>query len=190
MNQDPAHDPGSVGLVTTQAITLFEQGEPLRLDSGAALGPINVAYETYGKRNSDSSNVILICHALSGNAHAAGRHHAADTKTGWWDGYIGPGKPFDTDRFFVICSNNLGGCDGTSGPSSIDPKTGKPYALDFPLITIGDMVRLQRELLKHLGIHKVLAVAGGSMGGMMALQWVLDYPDSVSGALVIASTPR
>ncbi|MBF0108829.1 MAG: homoserine O-acetyltransferase [Magnetococcales bacterium] len=190
MNSTSTNDPTSVGLVTTQTVTLFDQGEPLRLDSGATLQPIQVAYETYGRLNHDKSNVILICHALSGNAHAAGRHHPTDTKTGWWDGYIGPGKPFDTDHFFVICANNLGGCDGTSGPSSINPATQTPYALNFPLITIGDIARLQRSLLLHLGIDKVLAVAGGSMGGMIALQWALDYPDSIAGALIIASTPR
>jgi len=190
MNSISMNDSSSVGLVATQTVTLFDQGEPLRLDSGATLQPIQVAFETYGQRSSNSDNVILICHALSGNAHAAGRHHADNPKTGWWDGFIGPGKPFDTDRFFIICANNLGGCDGTSGPSSIDPNTGKPYALDFPLITIGDIARLQKTLLNHLGINQVLAVAGGSMGGMIALQWALDYPDSVAGALIIASTPR
>ncbi|HAT49095.1 MAG: homoserine O-acetyltransferase [Nitrospirae bacterium] len=187
---DSGQSAQSIGLVTTQTVTLFEQGDPLKLDSGATLQPITVAYETYGTPNDTLSNVILICHALSGNAHAAGRHHPDETKTGWWDGYIGPGKPFDTNRFFVLCSNNLGGCDGTSGPSSIDPKTNKPYALNFPLITIGDIARLQKALLDHLGIKKVLAVAGGSMGGMIALQWALDYPECVGGALIIASTPR
>ncbi|MBF0423344.1 MAG: homoserine O-acetyltransferase, partial [Magnetococcales bacterium] len=186
----PADAKDSVGLVTTRTVTLFDRGEPLRLDSGATLHAIQVAYETYGTLAADQSNVILICHALSGNAHAAGRHRPDDLKPGWWDGYIGPGKPFDTNRFFIICSNNLGGCDGTSGPSSLHPQTSKPYALNFPLITIGDMARLQKALLDHLGIHQILAVAGGSMGGMIALQWALDYPNQVDGALVIASTPR
>lgn len=184
------HIPGSVGLVATQTVTLFDQGEPLQLDSGATLKPISVAYETYGKLDADAGNVILICHALSGSAHAAGRHHVDEIKTGWWDAYIGPGKPFDTSRFFVICINNLGGCDGTSGPASIDPLTNKHYALNFPLITIGDMARLQKALLNHLGIQKILVAAGGSMGGMIALQWTLDFPDDIKGALIVASTPR
>ncbi|MBF0434470.1 MAG: homoserine O-acetyltransferase [Magnetococcales bacterium] len=185
-----SHATGSVGLVTTRTVTLFAHGSPMPLDSGASLQPIQVAYETYGALDANQDNVILICHALSGNAHAAGRHRLDDSKTGWWDGYIGPGKPFDTNRFFIICSNNLGGCDGTSGPSSIDPNTNQPYGLNFPLITIGDIARLQRALLDHLGIRKVLAVAGGSMGGMIAMQWALDYPERVAGALIIASTPR
>ncbi|MBF0455646.1 MAG: homoserine O-acetyltransferase [Magnetococcales bacterium] len=180
----------SVGLVETQQVTLFDEGDPMPLDCGRSLGPVQVAFETYGTLNENGSNVILLCHALSGNAHAAGRHHPDDKKSGWWDNYIGPGKPFDTDYFFVISSNNLGGCDGTTGPSSINPESGRPFGLDFPMITIGDMARLQKALLAHLGIQKVLAVAGGSMGGMIALQWALDYPDDLAGCIVIASTPR
>ncbi|MBF0143698.1 MAG: homoserine O-acetyltransferase [Magnetococcales bacterium] len=181
---------GSVGVVQTQHVELFRDGPPLSLDCGATLAPVRVAFETYGRLNADASNAVLICHALSGNAHAAGRHAEDDPKTGWWDNTIGPGKPFDTDHYFVICCNNLGGCDGTTGPSSIDPKTGRPFGLTFPMITLGDMVRLQKALVDHLGIRRLMAVAGGSMGGMMALQWILDYPDATAASIVIASTPR
>ncbi|MBF0125296.1 MAG: homoserine O-acetyltransferase [Magnetococcales bacterium] len=181
---------GSVGIVTTHYIDLFGQGVPLALDSGASLAPVRVAYETYGQLNADRSNAILICHALSGNAHAAGKHHADDKKPGWWDSYIGPGKPFDTDRYFIISSNNLGGCNGTTGPSSINPATGRPYGLRFPMITLADMVRVQKSLIDHLEIPRLMAVAGGSMGGMMALQWALDYPDLVASSVIIGSTLR
>ena len=183
--------PQSVGVVKTHFVELFSNEDRLSLDCGATLGPVQVAYETYGTLNQDASNAVLLCHALSGNAHAAGRHDPENHKTtGWWDLYVGPGRPFDTNRFFVICSNNLGGCDGTTGPSSLDPETGKPYGLTFPMITIGDMARLQKALLDHLGIHRLLAVAGGSMGGMIALQWALEYPDRMRGSIIIASTPR
>ena len=181
----------SVGVVKTRFVELCTAGNHLNLDCGATLGPVQVAYETYGTLNEDASNAVLLCHALSGNAHAAGRHDPHDPKTsGWWDLYVGPGRPFDTDRFFVICSNNLGGCDGTTGPSSIHPETGRPYGLTFPMITIGDMARLQKALVDHLGIRRLLAVAGGSMGGMIALQWALDYPEQLAAAIIIASTPR
>ncbi|MBF0309786.1 MAG: homoserine O-acetyltransferase [Magnetococcales bacterium] len=180
----------SVGLVKTCHVTLFDDDQPLKLDAGSTLAPVTVAYETYGSLNAEKNNAILLCHALSGNAHAAGKHSLEDRKSGWWDDYIGPGKPFDTNRYFIICSNNLGGCDGTTGPSSINPADGKPYALRFPMITIGDMVRVQHALVRHLGVHRLLAVAGGSMGGMMALQWVIDYPDEVDASIAIASTPR
>ena len=181
----------SVGVVTTQFIELFSQETPLALDCGATLGPVQVAYETYGTLNAEASNAILLCHALSGNAHAAGRHDPENPKTtGWWDVYVGPGRPFDTDRFFVICSNNLGGCDGTTGPSSPNTESGRPFGLSFPMITIADMARLQRALVDHLGIRRLMAVAGGSMGGMIALQWALDYPDRLASAVIIASTPR
>ncbi|MBF0164313.1 MAG: homoserine O-acetyltransferase [Magnetococcales bacterium] len=191
MNTAESSPPGSVGIVQTQYVELFTDGRSaLRLDCGATLAPVRVAYETYGTLNADKSNAILICHALSGTAHAAGRHRQEDRKPGWWDNFIGPGKPFDTHRYFVICSNNLGGCDGTTGPSSIDPATGKPFGLSFPMITIGDMARLQKALVDHLGIPRLLAVAGGSMGGMIALQWALDYPESPRACVIIASTPR
>ncbi|MBF0460486.1 MAG: homoserine O-acetyltransferase [Magnetococcales bacterium] len=181
----------SVGVVQTQFVELFTAEHRLPLDCGATLGPVQVAYETYGTLNPEANNAVLLCHALSGTAHAAGRHDPNDPKTtGWWDLYVGPGKPFDTNRFFVICSNNLGGCDGTTGPSSIDPGTEQPYGLTFPMITIGDMARLQKALVDHLGIRRLLAVAGGSMGGMLALQWALDYPNQLEAAIVTASTPR
>ncbi|MBF0295492.1 MAG: homoserine O-acetyltransferase [Magnetococcales bacterium] len=183
--------PQSVGIVRTEYVDLFTDGQSsLALDCGATLAPVRVAYETYGSLNAEKSNGILICHALSGNAHAAGRHHENDRKPGWWDNFIGPGKPFDTDRFFVICSNNLGGCDGTTGPSSINPATGRPFGLSFPMITIADMARLQKALIDHLEIPQLMVVAGGSMGGMIALQWGLDFPDAMRAVIVIASTPR
>lgn len=179
----------SIGLVTTQTFT-FAQDTPMRLESGATLGPITIAYETYGRLNADRSNAILIVHALSGSAHAAGYHHADDPKPGWWDDCIGPGKAFDTDRFFVICSNVLGSCYGTTGPSSINPATGKPYGLSFPVVTIGDMVRAQVKLIDHLGIDRLLCVAGGSMGGMQVLEWAAHHPQRLVAAIPLATTGR
>ena len=174
-------------IVKTQYVT-FEQ--ELKLQSGAALGPITLAYETYGSLNENRSNAILICHALSGDAHAAGKHAEIDRKPGWWDEAVGPGKAFDTDKYFIICSNVIGGCRGSTGPGSVNPKTGKPYALTFPLITIADMVEAQRMLLDHLGIRKLLSVTGGSMGGMQSLQWAVSHPDRVQSAMILASTAR
>lgn len=168
---------------------IFDQ--PLKLQSGATLEPpIEIAYETYGRLNSSGTNAVLICHALSGDAHAAGKHHPDDRKPGWWDNAIGPGKAFDTDRYFIICSNAIGGCAGSTGPKSINPKTGKPYGLSFPVITISDMVEAQVRLLDHLGTPVLLSVAGGSMGGMQALQWTVSHPDRVRSAIVLASTAR
>ncbi|MCS7259159.1 MAG: homoserine O-acetyltransferase [Anaerolineae bacterium] len=181
--------PDSVGLVERQYFT-FATDEPMPLDSGEKLGPITLAYETYGRLNRDRSNAILILHALSGDAHAAGYHSPEDTKPGWWDDCIGPGKAFDTRRYFVVCSNVIGGCQGSTGPSSINPATGRPYGLSFPVITIGDMVRAQRYLIDHLGIEKLLAVAGGSMGGMQALQWAVSYPERVRAVIALATTAR
>ena len=181
---------GSVDLVRTEFVTVFDQNNPLQLESGRSLGPIQVAYEAYGNLNERRDNVILVAHALSGDAHAAGRHHENDPKPGWWDIIIGPGKALDTNRYFVICSNCLGGCMGTTGPSSIDPRTGEPYGLNFPLITISDMVEVQRQLLDHLGIEKLLAVVGGSMGGGIVLDWAIRYPDQVAAAIPIATTSR
>jgi homoserine O-acetyltransferase/O-succinyltransferase len=160
----------------------------LSLDSGTTLVEVDVAYETYGQLNAARSNAILVLHAFSGDAHAAGINH--EGKPGWWDNMIGPAKGFDTNRYFVICSNILGGCRGTTGPSSINPVTGCPYAMSFPVITIADMVRLQKMLIDHLGIPRLLGVSGGSMGGMQALQWAVQYPDAVVAALPIASTTR
>ena len=177
----------SVGLVERQYFT-FAVDEPMPLDSGETLGPITLAYETYGQLNAEHSNAILILHALSGDAHAAGLNSAG--KVGWWDDCIGPGKAFDTNKYFVICSNVIGGCQGSTGPSSINSKTGKPYGLQFPVITVADTVRAQRHLIDHLGVEKLLAVAGGSMGGMQALQWCAGYPERVRAALPLATTAR
>jgi len=189
---DPAAEArdGSVGLVQTRIVTLFEPPDVLHLECGRTLGPIQVAYETYGTLSPARDNAVLICHGLSGDAHAAGYHHPDDRKPGWWDPMIGPGKGIDTDRYFVICSNALGGCRGTTGPSSINPRTGRPWGLDFPVITIEDMVKVQKRLVEHLGIERLLAVVGGSMGGMQVLEWAVRYPSAVRGAIAIATTAR
>ncbi len=160
--------------------------DSISLDSGATLAPVEVAYESFGKLNAAKTNAILVLHAFSGDAHAAG----SEEKPGWWDNMIGPGKAFDTDRYFVICTNVLGGCRGTTGPSSVNPATGCPYAMSFPVITIGDMVRLQKMLIDWFGISRLLAVSGGSMGGMQALEWAVAYPDRVVTAIPIAATVR
>jgi homoserine O-acetyltransferase len=173
-----------LGIVETRHVDL---PGPLQLEGGSKLAPVRIAYETYGRLNREKSNAILICHALSGDAHAAG-FHQGDAKPGWWDIAIGPGKGFDTNKYFIICSNVLGGCRGSTGPSSIDPGTGRPYGTTFPVITIRDMVNAQKLLVEHLGITDLLAVAGGSMGGMQALQWAVSYPDSMKRVIVIAST--
>lgn len=179
----------SVGIVERKYFT-FAEVAPMRLDSGETLGPITLAYETYGRLNDDCSNAILILHALSGDAHAAGFHTASSRKPGWWDDCIGPGKAFDTNKYFVVCSNVIGGCQGSTGPSTINIKTGQPYGLSFPVVTIRDMVRAQQHLVDYLGIDKLLAVAGGSMGGMQVLQWAVSYPDRVRAALPLATTAR
>jgi homoserine O-acetyltransferase len=199
----PKTAPGSVGTVDTQYLDL---PRPLPLDCGHLLSPVRIAYETYGRLSAARDNVILVCHALSGDAHAAGYSAApvaestrdgfgAETRDagksrglGWWDGMIGPGKAFDTDRFFVVSSNLLGGCRGTTGPSSVDPATGRPYGSSFPVITVSDMVRAQRALLDELGIARLAVVAGGSLGGMQALEWAARYPDQVDAIVPIAST--
>jgi homoserine O-acetyltransferase len=178
----------SVGIVETRVLRVVEASAPLELECGKRLGPIDVAYETYGQLNAAEDNVVLICHALSGNAHVAGYHSAEDRKAGWWEGMVGPGKGIDTRKYFVICSSFLGGCSGTTGPSSVDPATGKAYGLDFPIITIGDMVKVQKLLLDKLGIKRVLAVVGGSIGGMQVLEWAIEYPEFVAGAIPIATT--
>ncbi|MHC4122583.1 MAG: homoserine O-acetyltransferase MetX [Planctomycetota bacterium] len=181
-------DKNSVGIVRTETIRIIEEDNPLQLECGRKLGPIDVAYETYGKLNEAGDNVVLICHALSGNAHVAGFNNPDDKKPGWWDIMVGPGKGIDTDKYFVICSNFLGGCSGTTGPSSINPQTQKPYGLEFPIITIADMVKVQKLMLDKLGIKKLLAVVGGSVGGMQVLQWAIEYPDFVQAAIPIATT--
>lgn len=180
----------SVGIVKTRYIRVVQADAPLTLQCGKTLGPIDVAYETYGTLSENKDNAILICHALSGDAHVAGYHSPDDRKPGWWDCMVGPGKPIDTNRYFVICSNVLGGCKGTTGPSSLNPATGKPYGLQFPIITIRDMVLVQKLLLDALGIEHLLAVIGGSMGGMQVLQWAAAYPEKVRSAVCIASTTR
>lgn len=162
----------------------------IKFDSGVEFGPITVAYETYGKLNEVKDNAILVIHALTGDAHAAGYHSEKDKKPGWWDDMIGSGKAFDTDKYFIVSSNILGGCSGTTGPSSINPKTGKPYGLSFPVFTIEDTIKVQKELLENLGIDVLYAVAGGSMGGMQAMQFVMSYPDKVKSAILIATTSR
>ncbi|MFW6346179.1 MAG: homoserine O-succinyltransferase MetX [Halomonas sp.] len=177
----------SVGLVTQHKAT-FE--EPLPLVCGRELPRYELVYETYGELNRDRSNAILVCHALSGNHHAAGYHSEHDRKPGWWETCIGPGKPLDTNRFFIVCSNNLGGCHGSTGPASINPETGKPYGGDFPVVTVRDWVRSQARLADELGIRQWAAVAGGSLGGMQALQWAIDYPERLRHAVVIAAAPR
>lgn len=180
----------SVGIVRPRQFTFAQPPDQLELDAGGRLGPITLTYETYGKLNEDRSNAILVFHALSGDAHAAGFHSRTDERPGWWDLMIGPGKAFDTTRYFVICANTIGGCRGSTGPSSIDPATGKPYGTSFPIITIKDMVRAQTYLLDHLGIERLLAVAGGSMGGFEALQFAVSYPDRCRLVLPIATAGR
>lgn len=178
----------SVGIVQTKTMRVVEPEQPLGLQCGKTLAPVDVAYETYGELNEAGDNAILICHALSGNAHVAGVNNPDDQKPGWWDIMVGPGKEIDTNKYFVICSNFLGGCSGTTGPSSINPSTHKPYGLDFPIITIADMVKVQKILLDRLGIKDLLAVIGGSVGGMQVLQWAIEYPDFVKAAIPIATT--
>ncbi|HEV2561489.1 MAG TPA: homoserine O-acetyltransferase [Rhizomicrobium sp.] len=171
-----------------QAIT-FGPERPLVLDSGKDLSPLTVAYMSYGTLNAERSNVVLVCHALTGDQFVASRHPVTG-KPGWWETMVGPGKPIDTDRFFVICANVIGGCMGTTGPAEIDPATGEPYGLNFPVVTIRDMVRAQAMLLDALGIEQILCVTGGSMGGMQVLQWAASYPERVFSALPIATAAR
>jgi homoserine O-acetyltransferase len=191
---------GSVGTVRTEYLDL---PDALPLDSGRTVGPVRIAYETYGSLAPSRDNTILVCHALSGDAHAAGWSDDPRAPTtvdgvgaaergrsglGWWDGMIGPGKAFDTDRYFVVCTNLIGSCRGSTGPASIDPATGGPYGASFPVITVSDMVRAQRAFLAALDIHRLLAVSGGSLGGMQALEWAVAYPDQVRAIVPIAST--
>src|SRR5580704_10832507 len=188
----PAADQGVRPTLNTMPFTVETQHArfpSLPLDCGVTLLDVDVAYETYGTLSRDRSNAVLVLHAFSGDAHAAGLSKETG-QPGWWANMIGPGFGFDTDRYFVICSNVLGGCRGTTGPGSISPETGKPYAMNFPVITIADMVRLQKMLIDSLGIGRLLAVSGGSMGGMQALQWAVAYPDSVAAAIPIATTAR
>ena len=180
---------GSVGVVQTQHVRLFTAEEPLRMLSGASLGPVDVAYETYGELGPARDNAVMVCHALTGDAHAAGLHEGAE-RPGWWDNLIGPGKPLDTNRFFVISANLLGGCQGTTGPASINPDTGRVFGLDFPLVAMADLVEVHRALLRQLGIERLLAALGGSLGGMQVLQWALSHPGELANALVVAASSR
>lgn len=180
-----SHD--SVGIVTAQT-AVFDT--PLPLNSGAILQGYQLRFETYGELNAAKSNAILICHALSGHHHVAGRYQADDKAAGWWDNMVGPGKPIDTRRFFVVGVNNLGGCHGSTGPSSINPATGQPWGSAFPVVTVSDWVYSQSRLADRLGIERWAAVIGGSLGGMQALQWSIDYPERIAHALVIASAPK
>ncbi len=170
-------------------VARFGPGKPLKLDAGVELSPFQIAYKTYGTLNADRTNAVMVCHALTGDQHVASTHPVTG-KPGWWETMVGPGKPIDTERYFVICSNVVGACMGSSGPSSINPATGKPWGLDFPVITVRDMVRAQAMLLDDLGIGSLFAVAGGSMGGMQALQWAASYPERVFAALPIACATR
>jgi len=177
----------SVGLVTTEYVDINTE---LRLESGRLLGPLTIAYETYGTLNRDRSNVILATHAWTGDAHAAGYHAPEDRKPGWWDNMIGPGKVLDTNHYFVICSNTIGSCKGSTGPTSINPTTGKAYRLKFPVLMVRDMVRAQKLLLEHLGVRSLKTVIGGSMGAMQAVEWAIHYPDMVRSIVPIAGTGR
>jgi homoserine O-acetyltransferase len=170
-------------------VVRFAPDQPLPLDSGHELGPLTIAYQTYGQLNTERSNAILICHALTGDQHVANVHPVTG-KPGWWETMVGPGKPIDTNRYFVICPNVIGGCMGSTGPSSLNPKTGQPFGLDLPVITIRDMVRAQAMLVEHLGIPSLFCVAGGSMGGMQVLQWAASYPDKVFAAIPIATAAK
>ena len=180
----------SVTSTTIVRPQLISFDEHFALKIGSSLPRFELMVETYGSLNTDKSNAVLICHALSGNHHVAGRHHADDKHPGWWDNMVGAGKPIDTDRFFVVALNNLGGCDGSSGPASANPETGEAYGADFPLVTVSDWVRSQARLADYFGIGQWAAVVGGSLGGMQALQWSIEFPERLRHALVIASAPR
>ena len=177
----------SVGLVIEKS---FKEPNPFLLKSGLKLPGFEIMYETYGELNHKKSNAILICHALSGHHHAAGYHSPEDQKPGWWDSCIGPGKPIDTNKFFVVSLNNLGGCHGSTGPSSINPETGEIYGSDFPSVAVEDWVKSQTMLSDHLGIQKYAAIIGGSLGGMQAMQWAIDYPERLDNAIVIAAASK
>ena len=170
-------------------VVRFGADQPLKMDAGVSLSPLSIAYKTYGTLNAAKSNAILICHALTGDQHVANTHPITG-KPGWWQTMVGPGRPIDTDRYFVIATNVVGGCMGTTGPASTNPATGRPYGLDLPLVTIRDMVRAQAMLIDHLGIDSLFGVVGGSMGGMQVLQWVASYPERVFSAMPIAAAAR
>jgi homoserine O-acetyltransferase len=180
----------SVGVVEKQYFSFAAPPDEMVLESGARIGPVVLAYETYGTLAPDRQNAILVLHALSGDSHVAGYYSADDEKPGWWDCMVGPGKGIDTDKFFVICANVIGSCMGSTGPSSINPATGRAFGLDFPVVTIGDMVTAQRALVDHLGIERLLCVVGGSIGGMQVLEWCVRYPERVVSAIPLATTMR
>lgn len=182
--------PATPLLVERRFYTFAGPPDEMTLDCGVRLGPITLAYETLGELNAERTNAILILHAFSGDSHVAGHLSEGDGRPGWWDNMVGPGKPVDTNRYFVICSNILGGCAGSTGPSSINPATGKPYGLAFPMVTIKDMVRAQKHLIDHLGIAKLMSLVGGSVGGMQVLRWCADYPEMVGSAIPLATTTR
>lgn len=177
-------------LVERKTFTFAEPPNEMVLDCGARLGPITLAYETLGELNAERTNAVLILHAFSGDSHVAGYLHQDDERPGWWDNMVGPGKPIDTNRYFVICSNILGSCCGSTGPSSINPETGQPYGLAFPMVTIKDMVTAQRRLVEHLGVSKLMSLIGGSVGGMQVLRWCADHPEMVASAIPLATTSR
>jgi len=185
--QPATPDERSVGLVETKYATLFEPPRELHTAAGSEIGPVTVAYETYGELSPKRDNAIFVCHALTGDAHAAGYLMDEQKKPGWWDAFIGPGKGLDTDKYFIICANVLGGCQGTTGPGSINPTTGEHYCQEFPVITVGDIVNVHSELTKHLGITKLLSAVGGSLGGMQALEWAARFPDQLGSVIVLAS---
>ncbi|MEJ2134363.1 MAG: homoserine O-acetyltransferase [Desulfofustis sp.] len=191
-NSDAYLEVGSAGVAEKQFFTYAEPPDQMILESGASLGPITIAYETWGKLSAKRDNAVLVAHAFSGDSHAAGFYpdDPEDAKPGWWDSMIGPGKGLDTDKYFVICANILGGCMGTTGPSSINPETGAPFGLDFPMMTVGDIIESQKALLDHLGISSLHTVVGGSVGGMQVLEWCVRYPDLVRSAIPIATTMR
>lgn len=180
----------SVGRVEKKTFTFAAPPAEMHLESGAKLGPITLAYETYGELNARKTNAILILHALTGDSHAAGYYADADDKPGWWDIMVGPGKGIDTDKYFVICSNIIGSCMGSTGPCTINPQTVQPYGLDYPVVTIGDMVTAQKALIDHFGIEKLMSVIGGSIGGMQVLEWCVRYPEMVASAVPLATTMK
>ncbi len=180
-------DEGSVGIVETKQATLFEPPGELSLICGSKIGPVTVAYETYGELSPEQDNAIFICHALTLDAHAAGLHTPEDRKPGWWDAFIGPGKGLDTNKYFVVCANVIGGCQGTTGPGSVNPASGEPWCLDFPVITVEDIVEVHSALVRSLGIERLLAVIGGSLGGMQVLEWAARFPEQVASSIVLAA---
>ncbi len=180
---------GGLGEVKTESVVCFTEEEPLVLESGATLGPVEVAYETYGELNADASNAVFVCHALTGDAHAAG-HHGDSARRGWWDRLIGPGRPIDTDRFFIISPNLLGGCGGTTGPSSVNPASGERYGLEFPMLSVRDLNSVHRRLLELLGVGQLHAALGGSLGGMQALQWAIDDPQAMRRCAMICASAQ